>query len=196
MSTRIVGKVVLFILGILVLVQLLFYSGFESSNVKQSKNARSVLTQEIQQLAITKQELEEYLADLQQEYDEIAASVPEKILQGFEDQEVILAGFLDYVKTSKFERVDAKVSMQGARKYSNRPVPLFEHDMTFTFSFRNLSDAKKFLSFILDQDYYPLVVHNLELRNSGQMISGTLQASLLIPVRQQQSLFSIKEEER
>jgi hypothetical protein len=92
--------------------------------------------------------------------------------------------------------VDAKVSIQGAQKYINRPVPLFEHDMTFTFSFRNLSDAKKFLSYILDQDDYPLAVRSLELRSSGQKISGTLQTSLLIPARLQKSLFSTKEEGR
>jgi hypothetical protein len=194
MNPRVVAQIALFVLGILVLIQLLFYNGAQSTNIQQAKNETVRMAQEIESLKITKQELGNYIAILQKEYDEIAASVPEQILQGFEDHEFVLAGFLDYVKAVELEGLDAKVSIQGARKYINRPVPLFEHDMTFTFSFINLSDAKKFLSYILDQDDYPLAVRGFELRNSGQKISGTLQASLLIPARQQKSLFSKKEE--
>ena len=196
MNPRVVVQFALFVLGILVLIQLLFYNGVQSKNVQQSKYENIRMARKIESLKITKQELEQHLAVLQNEYDEIAASVPEQILQGFEDHEVILAGFLDYIKALELEGVDAKVSIQGARKYINRPVPLFEHDMTFTFSFRKLSDAKKFLSYILDQDDYPLAVRSFELRSSGQKISGTLQTSLLIPARLQKSLFSIKEERR
>jgi len=190
MSGRVMTKIVLFIVGVLVLVQLIFFNTVQTNNAEQAKNENFRLAQEIEVLSVTKQELEQFLAFLQQEYDDIAATVPTSILEGFEDHEVILAGFLDYLKASEFRSVAAQVSMQGARKYINRPVPLFEHDLTFNFSFRNLPDAKKFLSFILDQDYYPLVVRSLELRSSGkQKITGTLQASLLIPAKQQKSLF-------
>ncbi|UCD65860.1 MAG: hypothetical protein JSW69_07580 [Deltaproteobacteria bacterium] len=195
MSTRIVTKIVLCIVGVLVLVQLLFYNGAQTSNLARSKNDRLRLQQEIEQLSLTKHELQQYLVGLQNEYNEIVASVPEKILKGYEDHEVILASFLDYIKASEFNKVDAEVSIQGARKYINRPVPLFEHDITFDFSFARLSDARKFLSLILDQDYYPLVVRNLELRSTGERkITGTLQTSLLIPARQQKPLFGTKEE--
>ena len=184
MSSNIVTKIVLCIVGVLVLVQLLFYNAAQSGNLTGSRNDRVLLQQEIEQLSVTKLELEQYLAVLQQEYSEIVASVPEKILQGYEDHEVMLASFLDYIKASEFDSVDAKVSMQGARKYISKPVPLFEHDLTFAFSFTRLSDAKKFLSLILSQDYYPLVVRNLELRSSGELkISGTLQTSLLIHLK-------------
>jgi cell division protein FtsB len=195
MSANIMTKIVLSIIGVLVLVQLLFYNGTQSANLASSRDERVRLSQEIEQLSVTRQELQQYLDDLQQEYSEIAASVPEKILQGYDDQEEMLASFLDYIKASEFDSVDAKVSMQGVRKYINKPVPLFEHDMTFDFSFTHLSDAKKFLTLILDQEYYPLVVRNLALRSSGERkISGTLQTSLLIPARQQKPLFSTKEE--
>ena len=195
MSSRVMTKTVLFIVGVLVLVQLIFINTVQTNNVERAKSENFRLAQEIDVLSVTKQELEQYLALLQKEYDDIAATVPTSILQGFEDHEVILAGFLDYLKSSEFERVAAQVSMQGARKYINRPVPLFEHDITFNFSFRNLPDAKKFLSFILDQDYYPLAVRSLELRSSGkQKITGTLQASLLIPARQQKPLFGVMKE--
>jgi len=195
MSTYIVTKIVLCIVGVLILVQILFYNGAQLSDLARSRNEGVRLSQEIEQASLTKQELQQYLAGLQQEYSEIVASVPEKILQGYDDHEVMLASFLDYMKASEFDRVDARISMQGARKYISSPVPLFEHDMTFDFSFTYLSDAKKFLSLILDQDYYPLFVRNLELRSSGERkISGTLQTSLLIPARQQKPPLGPKEE--
>ena len=195
MSTHIVTKTVLCIVGVLLLVQLLFYNGARSGNLAASGNERLRLQQEIEQLAQSKNELQLYLEGLELEYNEIAASVPERILQGYEDHEAMLAGFLDYLKTSDFDRVDASVSLQGARKYINRPVPLFEHDMIFDFSFTNLSDARKFLALILEQDFYPLVVRSLELRSRGKnKIFGTLQTSLLIPARQQKPLLGTKEE--
>ncbi len=195
MSTAIKSKIVLCMVGVLLLVQLLFYNAVNSGNLIRSRNDRVRMQQEIEQLSVTRQDLQLYLASLQNEYDEIAATVPEQILQGYEDHEVMLAGFLDYIKGSELDSVDAKVSLQGARKYINRPVPLFEHDMTFDFSFTHLSDARKFLSLILDQDYYPLVVRSLELHTSGERkITGILQTSLLIPARQQRPIFGSREE--
>ncbi len=194
MSPNIMTKIILCIVSILIFVQVLFYNAAQSGNLARSQDDRLRLQQQIDELSVTKQELQQYLAGLQNEYNEIVATVPEKILQGYEDNEVILASFLDYLKASEFDRVDAKVSMQGARKFINRPVPLFEHEMTFNFSFTHLSDARKFLALILDQDYYPITVRSLELRGSGERkISGVLQASLLIPARQQKQLFGAKE---
>ena len=193
MNPRVVAQIALFVLGILVLIQLLFYNGAKSRNIQLEKHETARIAQEVESLKITKQEMDIYIDDLQKEYAEIVASVPERILQGFEDHELVLAGFLDYVKALELEGVEAKVAIKGPRKYINNPVPLFEHDMTFDFTFRNLSDAKKLLSYILDQDEYPLAVRSFELRNNSQKISGTLQTSLLIPARQQKSLFSTVE---
>ena len=197
MSTGIVSKIIFLIVGVLVLVQLLFYAAVRVGNIDRSENEKARLAMEVESLSVTQSELQQYLGQLQKEYNEIAASVPTRILEGYEDHEVLLASFLDYLKASDLERVDAKVSMQGARKYVEKPVPLFEHDLSVTFSFIQLSDAKKLLSRILDQDDYPLVVRNLELRNSGQQkISGVMQISLLIPTRQKKPLSGTKEEGR
>ena len=193
MSLNMVTKTVLCIVAVLVLVQLLFYSAVRSGNLAAAQDERLRLQQEVAQLSGEKQKLQEYLVALQQEYRDIAASVPGKILQGYEDHEVMLAGFLDYIKAAEFDRVDARVSMQGARKYINKPVPLYEHDMTFDFTFSRLSDARKFLALVLEQDLYPLVVRSLELRSSGERkMSGTLQTSLLIPARLQKPLFGVR----
>ena len=193
MNINIVTKTVLCIVGVLVLIQLLFYNAVRSNNLAVSQDERLRLQQEVAQLTVEKQELQQYLEALQQEYRDIAVLVPGKILQGYEDHEVMLAGFLDYIKGAEFDRLDAGVTMQGARKYISKPVPLFEHDMTFDFTFSRLSDARKFLALVLEQDLYPLVVRKLELRSSGERkISGVLQTSLLIPARLQQPLFGIR----
>jgi len=197
MNTGIINKVVLLVLGVLVLVQLLFYASVRIGNNDRSKNERARLEQEVENLSVTQSELQQYLVQLQREYKEMTASVPPRILEGYEDHEVVLASFLDYLQASDLERVDASVSMQGARKYVEKPVPLFEHDLSVTFSFIHLSDARKFISRILDQDDYPLVVRNLELRNTGQKkISGVMQISLLIPARQEKPFSGTKEEGR
>jgi hypothetical protein len=194
MSRGILNKIVLITVGVLVLVQLLFYAAVRVGNIAESENERVVLTQEVENLSVTQSELQEYLAELQKEYNEMKASVPEQILQGFEDPEVLLASFLDYLKASELESVDAKVSIQGARRYVEKPVPLFEHDLIITFSYIHSSDVRKLLSRILDQDYYPLAVRNFELRNSGrEKISGTMQISLLIPARQEKLFSGTKE---
>jgi hypothetical protein len=190
MNRGILNKIVLITVGVLVLVQLLFYAAVRVGNIAESENARMGLSQEVENLSVTQNELQQYLGELQKEYKEMEASVPEQILQGFEDPEVLLASFLDYLKASELESVDAKVSIQGARRYVEKPVPLFEHDLIITFSYIHSSDVRKLLSRILDQDHYPLAVRNFELRNSGrEKISGTMQISLLIPARQEK-LFS------
>lgn len=197
MSTGVMARIVIFIIGILVLVQLLFYNSVQSANLARSQNARIELQQEIEQLTLTRQEQQDYLAALQDEYSEIVSSVPERILHGYEDHEVILASFLDYLKNSDSDKVKASVTIQGARKYVNRPVPLFEYDITFNFSFRRLPAAKRFLALVLGQDEYPLVVRSLELRKSGtQEISGILMTSLLIPARTETPLFDAKDREK
>ena len=193
MSLNILVKTVLCMVGVLLLVQLLFYNAVRSDNLAVALEDRLRLQEEIAQLSEEKRELQEYLVALQQEYRDIAVSVPGKILQGYEDHEVMLAGFLDYIKAADFDSLDARVSMQGARKYINKPVPLFEHDMTFDFTFTRLADAKEFLALVLDQDLYPLVVRSFELRSSGKReITGTLQTSLLIPARLEKPLFGTR----
>lgn len=186
MSKGMVSKIVFIIVGVLVLVQLLLYAALRVRNIDASENERARLAQEVEELSVTQSELQEYLGQLQKEHEEMVASVPARILEGFEDHEVVLAGFLDYLKAPELERVEAAVSMQGDRKYIEEPVPRFEQDLSITFSVVQLGDAREMLSRILDQDYYPLAVRSFELRNSGRQnkISGTMQISLLIPVRQ------------
>lgn len=194
MSRKFVIKIVLCIVGVLVLVQILFYRAARWDNLTAAQQAGLQLQQEIAQLSGEKKGQQQYLTALQQEYSDILATVPGKILQGYEDHEVMLAGFLDYIKAAEIEGVDAKVSMQGARKYISKPVPLFEYDMAFDFSFSRLADARKFLALVLDQNIYPLVVRSLELHpGTNRKISGTLRTSLLIPARLKKPLFGATE---
>ena len=195
MNTVIIRKIVFIIVGVLVLVQLLFYAAVRVGNIDRSENERVRLAQEVEELSVTQSELQQYLGQLQKEYNEVATSVPARILEGYEDHEVLLAGFLDYLKASEFKGVDTSVSIKGAGKYVEKPVPLFEHELALTFSFMDLSAVGKLFSRILDQDYYPLAVRNFELRNSGRgKISGTMQISLLIPTRQKKPFSGTREE--
>ena len=64
MSTYIVTKIVLCIVGVLLLIQVLFYNGAQLSDLARSRNEGVRLSQEIEQLSLTKQELQQYLAGL------------------------------------------------------------------------------------------------------------------------------------
>lgn len=189
MSKTIVSKIVLIMAGVLVLVQLLFYAAVRIRNIDAAEKERTGLTREIEELTVTRSESQQYLEKLQQDYNEMVASVPARILEGYGDPEVVLAGFLDYLAAPELERAGGAVSMQGERRYVENPVPRFEQDLSITFSVIDLSDARSLLSYILDQDSFPLVVRNFDLRSSRKKeISGTMQVSLLIPAVQERPL--------
>ena len=124
MGSGTVGKIILCIITVLVLTQLLFYNVLQTRNAAHTRYERDRLTAEIQRLSQRKTELQQDLAGLQQEYDQVVASVPRQILSGYEDREVMLASFLDYIKSPAFDKVKAKVSMQGVQKFIEKPVPV------------------------------------------------------------------------
>jgi hypothetical protein len=48
---------------------------------------------------------------------------------------------------------------------------------------------------VLGQNYYPLSIRNIEMRNDGQQeVAATLQTSLLIPAKQQKPFFKTPDE--
>ncbi|MBE9521098.1 MAG: hypothetical protein IME97_08205 [Proteobacteria bacterium] len=195
MGSGTVGKIILCIIGVLVLAQLLFYNVLQTSNAANARHEKERLAAEIDRLSQRTTELQQDLDTLQKEYDQIAATVPPQILSGYEDHEVMLASFLDYIKSPALDKVKAKVAMQGVQKFIEKPVPVFESNINFNFSFRQLKDAEGFLEMVFGQNYYPLVIRNFEMRNDGQQaISGTLQTSLLIPAKQQKPFFNTQGE--
>ena len=184
------SKIILCIFGILVLTQILFYNVLQSRNVKDANLEQLRLAAEIQRLSGRKTEMQQNLSDLQKEYKQVAASIPAEILTGYEDPEVMLANFLDYIQSPASKKVEARVTMDGAQKFIEAPVPVFENNMNFTFSFTHLKEAESFLNLVLGQDYYPLVIRDIELRSDGrQKVKGTMKSALLIPAKQKAPFF-------
>jgi hypothetical protein len=195
MGSGMVGKIILCIIGVLVLTQLLFYNVLQTRNSSNTRYEKERLAAEIEKLSQSKMELQHELDILQGEYDQVVASVPREILSGYKDHEVMLASFLDYIKASAFNKVKAKVAMQGVQKFIEKPVPVFENNINFNFSFRQLKDAEGFLDQVFGQNYYPLTIRNIEMRNDGQQeVAATLQTSLLIPAKQQKPFFKTPDE--
>lgn len=184
------SKIILCIFGILVLTQILFYNVMQSRNVKDGDVEQERLAQQVQMLSSQKTEMQQNLKDLQEEYKQVAADIPAEILKGYEDPEVMLANFLDYLQSPAYKKVDAQITMDGVQKFVEAPVPLFENNINFNFSFRHLKDAEGFLNLVLGQDYYPLVIRDIQLRNDGrQKVQGTLKTALLIPAKQKTPFF-------
>jgi len=194
MASTIVSKIVVGIIGILVLTQILFYNALQTRNANEAGHEKERLILEAQRLSEEKIELQQNLADLRNEYEQIVAAVPQEILTGYEDHEILLAGFLDSLKAPAYKKVNAKFTMQGGQKFIEQPVPAFESSINFSFSFRQLKDAESFLNLVLGQSFYPLMIRNLEMRSDGQpKITGNLQTSLLIPAKQKSPFFKNRE---
>jgi uncharacterized protein YlxW (UPF0749 family) len=109
MGSGMVGKIILCIIGVLVLTQLLFYNVLQTRNTANTRYEKKRLAAQIDRLSQSKMELQYELDALQNEYDQVVASVPQEILSGYKDQEVMLASFLDYIKSPAFNKVKAKV---------------------------------------------------------------------------------------
>jgi len=189
------SKIILCIFGILVLTQILFYNVLQSRNVKEANLEQLRLAAEIQRLSGRKTEMQQNLSDLQKEYKQVAASIPAEILTGYEDPEVMLANFLDYIQSPAYKKVEAQVAMDGIQRFIEAPVPVFENNINFTFSFTQLKDAESFLNLVLGQDYYPLVIRNIEMRNDGRRkVKATLKSALLIPAKQKAPFFKTRDD--
>jgi len=185
-------KIILIFIGILVLVQLVFFNMARSKNMANVQKEGVQLRQVVSDLTIEKEYLQKRLDELKEQYGQVVSSVPRRILDGYEDQEQMLAGFLDYAGALEIKGVEAKVTLKGERRFIEKPVPVFKHDLMFDFSFKHLPDAEEFLSKLLGQAYYPLVVQSFDLHIIGQQkIAGKMDVTLHIPARLQKPLADI-----
>ena len=197
MKSGITVKTILLFIGILLMVQLIFFNMVRSKNIAIAEKEGIRLRQVISELTIEKEFLLERQNELQDQYGHVVSSVPRRILDGYEDQEQMLAGFLDYIGALDIEGVEAKVTLKGEKRYTRKPVPVFKHDIMIDFSFQQLPDGEEFLSKVLGQDYYPLVVQRFDLHKTGRLkIIGKMDVTLHIPARMQKPLAEISVKEK
>ena len=93
------------------------------------------------------------------------------------------AASMSRTATGKYEY---SYTIPKGQKYVKSPVPLYESDIDFTFSFDRLREVESFFSLILDQHEFPLKISSLDIqRDSGERATCTIKTSFVIPIKQQ-----------
>jgi len=175
-------KPVLIIIGVLIIVQLLFFNYTIKKNI-------ALISREIAQLDMNIHQMEGEKAQLAKRFEYlkgIIETIPPSLLMGFEDPETGFVEFLDYLQSPILGEVDGEISLRETQKFRAVPVPLHESDFGFKFSFIRTYEAEKFLNYLLLQQKYPLQVRSLKIRRGSEgKAEGTLNVSLLIPAKLQ-----------
>ena len=175
-------KPVVFIVGVLIFSQIMFYNYTENSNIELVNQKITQLNVNIEQLEAEKSNLLNKFRELK----EIIETIPPSLLMGFEDPETGFVEFLDYLQTPLLKEVGGEISLRDTQKFKDYPVPLHESNFSFRFNFINTYEAENFLNYLLLQKQYPLQVKSLRIsRGKEHEAEGTLNVSLLIPAKLQ-----------
>ena len=123
---------------------------------------------------------------LQEEKHMIAAlaSIPETILEGFEDPDRQFVDFMDYVNASNLKKMKGNISISQMQTYKDNPVPLQESRFEINFTMEKTQELEEFLDYLLVRGKYPLNVLKFEInRIPKQYPVVNLQVALLLPAR-------------
>lgn len=173
-------KAGIFIIGVLILAQIILYNQTGKSNIEYIGLKTAELQDRIREFEAEKTQLHRKL----QEQRAIIESLPPSILKGFKDPEKGFVKFLDYLQSPPLKQVEGVISLSRPQTFKETPVPLYETNLGINFSFPKTYDAEKFLNYVLGQKRYPLQVQELSVsRSKGAMTKGTLRVALLIPAK-------------
>ena len=170
-----------FIIGlcIVLLAQLLIFDYYQKESVAKLDQGIASLENRYRQLESEKASLTAKVVQLKT----MVETIPPWLLTGFEDPETGFVEFLDFLHSPELKTVQSKVSL-GGQRFNTYPIPLFETDFTFTFSFRNTYDAEEFLDFLVFQEKFPLQVRALSVkRGQAGTVEGSIMVDLMIPAR-------------
>ncbi|MCK5232893.1 MAG: hypothetical protein KAR13_21650 [Desulfobulbaceae bacterium] len=180
-------KYFLLIVGGLIFAQIIFYCFCRTKNLKAYNLENRMLDKRIEQLQPRLRNMQIELAQSKKKIIRISKSLHPSIRNGYEDHEAVLASFLDYL-TEMRKKADYSFTVRKERKYVNTPVPFYQTDLNFMFTFIRLSEAESFFSLILEQHTFPLKVTSVDIRwDNGERATCTLEASLLVPEKLQLS---------
>ena len=178
----------------LIPAQIIFFNLGREDNLK-------AISREIANLDGRTDYLRSHLRNIQLQQDRsdnelpwILKSLPPSIRDGHEDYEARLAAFLDYLAEIR-KKKEYSYTIPKGQKYVKSPVPLYESDIDFTFSFDRLSEVESFFSLILDQHEFPLKISSLDIqRDSGERATCTIKTSFVIPIKQQPRTSAVNKE--
>ena len=183
-------KPILFIIGVLIFAQIMFYGNAQRGNVE-------IVNHEIIEVKGMIRELkseEMSLNHKHKELTEFVEAIPSSLLTGFTDPEVGFMEYLDYLQSPIMEKVDNEILLKTVQKFKAQPVPLHESNFNFKFSFANTGEAEKYFDYLLNQKEHPVQVKTIKIsrKKEGGKTQGEINLNLLIPAKLQHPAIALK----
>lgn len=173
-----IAKVVILVVGVLVLVQIMVITDLNRQN---TDNLEARVQELDRQIKLAESESQAYQVRREKLLQSLKA-VPEAILTGLVDPEQKFVDFMDYVRNSSIRELGGKVTISGVREFETDPVPLQKTRLIFEFSFAEAADLEKLFKYLLDQQDFPLIVNDLEIKRTPEKKPQVkLDLSMLIP---------------
>ncbi|MCU0615421.1 MAG: hypothetical protein MUD09_10160 [Desulfobacterales bacterium] len=142
------------------------------------------------QIMLTERRLQEkmsekiQLAQEKKHMETTLLSIPQTILEGFEDPDRQFVDFMDYVNGSNLKKMQGEIFISQMQTYKDDPVPLQESRFEFKFTMEKTRQLEEFLDYLLVKGKYPVNVEQFEIKRIPQQYPlVTLQVALLLPAK-------------
>lgn len=142
------------------------------------------------QIMLTEKRLQEkesekiQLAQEKKHMETTLLSIPQTILEGFEDPDRQFVDFMDYVNRSNLKKMQGDIIISQMQTYKDDPVPLQESRFEFKFTMEKTRQLEEFLDYLLVKGKYPVNVEQFEIKRIPQQYPlVTLQVALLLPAK-------------
>lgn len=174
------SKIFLISIGLLIFFQILYIIHARENRIEKLDNEIVKLEKNIQEKRATRVNLNQEKKRL----EAILESIPEAVLEGFEDPEKRYAEFMDYIAVSDLKTMGGTVAVTEKQVFKERPVPLQESEFEFEFEFIDVSRLENFLGYLLNQKAFPLQVKQLKINRTPESKPKVyIKLTLLIPAK-------------
>ncbi|RZB36048.1 MAG: hypothetical protein SRB2_02553 [Desulfobacteraceae bacterium Eth-SRB2] len=173
-------KIFFMVLGVLGLYVVIHIIIIRKGNIANVNTQISMIEHRLQENKSLKRKLMQEKEDI----ETTLVSVPENILEGFEDPEREFVDFMDYINDSNLKKMQSSIAIPQMQTYKERPVPLQESRFEFNFKIKSTQELEEFLDYLMIKGKYPLSVQQLEITRIPQQYPHVfLEVALLLPAK-------------
>ncbi len=177
------GKLFLFLVGVLALIQLLIYNQILQRNDQLWRAALKEIDTNLTMHQNDIIRVQQSVTVMKKNMD----NIPTTILEGVKDPEKKFLDFMDYLENSEIGSMHGSYKIVNTPTIKYKPVPLQKTDFALQFQFGNPEKLESILGYLLNQQQeYPLHVNRLEIKRiPGSEPRVFLDVSLLLPAKLQ-----------
>lgn len=178
-------KLAIFLVGILVLSQIILYTNLMDQNDQKLDMAIKELDFRITNRTNDTISTEQQVKIMEQNKN----TIPLAIIEGVKDPEKKFLEFMDYLDNSELGTMQGTYDVSAKPTIQAQPVPLQKTDFAIQFQFINAKKLESVLGYLLDQQQeYPLRVNHLSIKRIPKRKPEVyLDVSLLLPAKIQES---------